>query len=50
MDDSQLNLSGFTFELRVNQLVTIKVALADSNMMAQLCLHYWEVKNLEQCA
>jgi hypothetical protein len=47
---SQVILSGITLEPHVDQLVTIKVALADSNMMTQLCRHYWEVKNLQQCA
>jgi hypothetical protein len=46
---SQVILSGITLEPRVDQLVTIKVALADSNMMTQLCRDSWEVKNLQQC-
>jgi len=41
---SQVILSGITLEPRVDQLVTIKVALADSLMMMQLCRHYWEVE------
>jgi hypothetical protein len=47
---SQVILSGITLEPRVDQLVTMTVALADSNMMIQLCRHYWEVKNLQQYA
>jgi hypothetical protein len=47
---SQVILSGITLEPRVDQLVTTKVTLADSNMMTQLCRHNWEVKNLQQCA
>jgi hypothetical protein len=43
-------LSGFTHEPHVDQLVETMVALADSGMMMQLCRHYWEVKNLQQCA
>jgi hypothetical protein len=46
---SQVILSGITLEPRVDQLVTIKVALADSDMMTQLCRYDWEVKNLQQC-
>jgi hypothetical protein len=41
---SQVILSGITLEPSVEQLVTIKVALADSNMMMQLCRNSWEVK------
>jgi len=47
---SQVNLSGFTLEPHVDQLVKDTVAQADSTMMMQLCRHYWEVKNLQQCA
>jgi hypothetical protein len=47
---SQVVLSGITLEPRVDQLVTIKVALADSNVMMQLCRNGWEVKNLQQYA
>jgi len=47
---SQVNLSGFTVEPCVDQLVKATVALADSTMMMQLCRHYWEVKNLQQWA
>ena len=47
---SQVYLSGFTFELRVDQLVITTLALADSNMMMQLCRHYWGVRNHQQCA
>jgi hypothetical protein len=47
---SRVGLSGFTHEPRVDQLVKTTVALADSNMMTQLCHLYWEVKNLQQCA
>jgi hypothetical protein len=47
---SQVVLSGTTLEPRVDQLVTATVALADSGMMTQLCRHYCEVKNLQQCA
>jgi hypothetical protein len=34
---SQVILSGTTLEPRVDRLVTTTVALADSNMMTQLC-------------
>jgi hypothetical protein len=47
---SQVILSGITLEPRVDQLVTIKIALADSSMMTQLCRYSWEEKNLQQCA
>ena len=47
---SQLIHSGMIIELRVEQLVTATVALADSNMIMQLCRPYWEMKNLQQCA
>ena len=47
---SQVNLSGFILEPRVDQLVQATVALAESTMMMQLYLHNWEVKNLQQCA
>jgi hypothetical protein len=47
---SQVILSGITLEPRVDQLVVALAALADSNMMTQLCRHNWEVKNLQQCA
>ena len=43
-------LSGITPESRVDQLVTSQLAPADSNMMTQLCCHYWAVTNLQQCA
>ena len=46
---SQVILSWIALEPRVDQLVTSQLALADSNMMTQLCRHYWEVKNLPQC-
>jgi hypothetical protein len=46
---SQVDLSGFTLEPRVNQLVMITVALADSTIIIQLCCHSREVKNLQQC-
>jgi hypothetical protein len=45
-----VNLSGFTLEPRVDHLVVTTVTLADSNIIMQLCRHYWEVKNLQQCA
>jgi hypothetical protein len=41
---SQVKLSRFTLETLVDQLVTATVALADSNMMTQLCCHNWGVK------
>jgi hypothetical protein len=41
---SQVILSGITLEPRVDQLLMIKVALADSNMMTQLCRYGWEVQ------
>ena len=47
---SQVILSRITLEPRVDLLVKIKVALAESNMMTQLCRHNWQVKNLQQCA
>ena len=47
---SQVILSGITLELQVDQLATSTLALADSLMMMQLCCHYWEVKNVQQCA
>jgi hypothetical protein len=47
---SQVVLSGVTLEPRVDQLAMIKITLADSDMMTQLCRHNWEVKNLQQCA
>ena len=47
---SKVILRGITIEPRVNQLVTSHLVLSDSNMMMQLCRHYWEVKNLQQCA
>jgi len=46
----QAVLSGITYEPRVDQLVKTTVALADSDMMMQLCRHNWELKNLQQCA
>jgi hypothetical protein len=42
---SQVILSRITLEPSVDQLVTINVALSDSNMMTQLCRNSWEVKN-----
>ena len=50
MDVSLVDLTRFTLEPRVDQLVTITVTLADSNIMMQLCRHNWEVKNLQQWA
>jgi len=47
---SQVNLTRFTLEPRVDQLVMTMVTVVDSNMMMQLCCHYWEVKNHQQCA
>jgi len=47
---SQVILRGITLEPRVDQLAKTTVALADSDMMMQLCRHNWEVKNLQQCA
>jgi len=47
---SQAVHTGITLEPRVDSLVTATVALADTNMMTQLCCHNWEVKNLQQCA
>ena len=46
---SQVILRGITLEPHGDQLVKTTVALADSNMMTQLCRHNWEVKNLQQC-
>jgi len=46
---SQIILTRITLERRVDQLVTSILALAHSLMMMQLCRHYWEVKNLQQC-
>jgi len=47
---SQVGLSRFTLEPRVDQIVTTTIALVDSIKMMQLCHHNWEVKNLQQCA
>ena len=47
---SQVILSGILHQPRVDQLVKTMVALADSTMMMELCRHYWEVKNPQQCA
>jgi len=47
---SQVILSGITLEPRVDLLVMLTVALAESVKMTQLCCHYWEVENLQQCA
>jgi len=41
---SQVNLSRFTLEPHVNQLVTITVALADSTMIMQLCRYSRQTK------
>jgi len=41
---SQVGLSGFTLEPRVDQIVTTTIALADSIKMMQICRHNWEVK------
>jgi hypothetical protein len=45
---SQLMISGITIGLHIDQLVTSMLALADSNIMMQLCSHNWEVKNLQR--
>jgi len=50
MFDSQVIFSGFTLVPQVDELAMSTYALADSLMMMQLCHHYWEVKNLQQCA
>jgi hypothetical protein len=47
---SHVGLRGFLHEPRVDQLVETTVSLADSGMITQLCHHYWELKNLQQCA
>jgi hypothetical protein len=47
---SQVNLSRFTLEPCVDQLVATTVILGESIMMIQLCRHNWEVTNLQQCA
>ena len=47
---SQVILSGITLQPHVDRLVMSQLALADSNVMMQLFRHYWEVKNLQQCA
>jgi len=47
---SQVMLSRITLEPHVDQLVMSTLVLVDSIMMMQLCRHYWEVKNLQQCA
>jgi len=44
----QAVLSGITLEQRVDQLVINMDALADSDMMMQLCCHNWDVRNLQQ--
>ena len=50
MGVTQVILSGITLLLHVDQFAASTLALADSHMMMQLCRHYWEVKNLQQCA
>jgi hypothetical protein len=47
---SQVVLSGTTLEPLVDPLVETTVALAESLMTMQLRRHYWEVRNLQQCA
>ena len=46
----QVILSGITLGPHVNQLVTKLYPLAKSSLMTQLCHHYWDVKNHQQCA
>ena len=43
---SQVIFSGMTLEPCVDQVVISQLALADSNVMMQLCRHYQEVKKL----
>jgi hypothetical protein len=45
---SQVVISGIALRPNVDQLATRPLALANSNMMMQLCCHYWEVNNLQQ--
>jgi len=47
---SQVMNGGIALGPRVDQLATSTLALAFSLMMMQLCRHYWEVQNLQQCA
>ena len=47
---SQVIFSGIILGPHVDQLVSNLFALADSSLKMQLCYHYWEVKNLQQCA
>ena len=47
---SQVIFSGIILGPRVDQLATGFPVLADSLIMMQLCCHYWELKNLQQCA
>jgi len=50
MSVSQEIFSRITLGLHVDQFVISELALADSTMVMQLCRHYWQVKNLQQCA
>lgn len=45
----QMVLSGISSELHVNQFLTGTRALADSDIMMQLCHHGWKVRNLQLC-
>jgi len=47
---SQVVFSGIILGLRVDWLVISMSWLADSFSMMQSWRHYWEVKNLQQCA
>jgi len=47
---SQVIFGGITLGPHVDQLVANLDALAESSLMTQLCHHYWDVNNHQQCA
>ena len=49
MFDSEVVFCRITLGPHVDQLATRMLPLADSLIMMQLCRHYWEVKNHQQC-
>ena len=47
---SRVIISGITLRPHVDQFAIGTPSLADSLLMIQFCRHYWEAKNLQQCA
>jgi hypothetical protein len=44
---SQVNSTEFTLDPQVDELVTIKVTLGDTNIKTQLCRHNRKVRNVQ---